>query len=401
MCPPPLGRGYKGVIPSKHQILPGLAEISLVHPSLNRLGGAELYLLRALEALKDAGHKVSLYTLDKTDWRRVSKTFDTWVRPDGEHWLQERPLELEGLHTWLLAATRYLGILHKAKSETRLTINNYGEALPHVAQISIIHSAPLQSRRGNPYRIPQWPLARHLHRAAPKLLGLKTSPLLVTNSHYTLRLLPEELRKQALVLHPPITVAPLNQQKDGRVVAVARITPGKGLQALAALADMLPRVRFTLAGRTGPESARLVSQLQGRHNLELLLNPPRERLLQTLARGSIVLSTQEDEAFGMAVVEGMALGCIPLVCRGGGPWLDVLGGVEGVAGYGYSSLEEAAERIRLILEEEEHRCQLRRNAVERAKEFSLDRFREGIQGLVEEFINQEEWKHPYPQILER
>lgn len=35
------------------------------------------------------------------------------------------------------------------------------------------------------------------------------------------------------------------------------------------------------------------------------------------------------EAFGIAIVEAMSLGCVPVVLRAGGPWHDILGDTQG------------------------------------------------------------------------
>lgn len=46
-------------------------KVIVVHPSLNRLGGAEKACVRMIEALIDAGHEVTLYTVDKTHWAPI------------------------------------------------------------------------------------------------------------------------------------------------------------------------------------------------------------------------------------------------------------------------------------------------------------------------------------------
>lgn len=39
--------------------------VTLIHPSLNRSGGAEKMCLEAIGALKERGYSVALYTLDE------------------------------------------------------------------------------------------------------------------------------------------------------------------------------------------------------------------------------------------------------------------------------------------------------------------------------------------------
>ena len=118
-------------------------------------------------------------------------------------------------------------------------------------------------------------------------------------------------------------------------------------------------------------------------NVEVHINPPRGSLLELMRRSSVLLSTQRDEAFGMAVVEAMGLGCIPVVYRGGGPWTDILEEKDGFTGFSYEDTGEAQERIEQILSDGELRAQMRENSVKRAREFSTEIFEEKIMKIIE------------------
>jgi len=47
--------------------------IALIHDSLNAYGGAERLALAFAKALKEGGHLVDLYVVEKTRWDRVKK----------------------------------------------------------------------------------------------------------------------------------------------------------------------------------------------------------------------------------------------------------------------------------------------------------------------------------------
>ncbi len=96
-----------------------------------------------------------------------------------------------------------------------------------------------------------------------------------------------------------------------------------------------------------------------------------------MAESSVYFSTQPNETFGMAIVEAMSAGCVPIVYRDGGPWHDILGEKENV-GLAYETIEEAAEKVRNVLMNEVLRNRLRVATIERSKEFTVERFREGI-----------------------
>ncbi|MBE0634055.1 glycosyltransferase, partial [Candidatus Bathyarchaeota archaeon] len=114
--------------------------------------------------------------------------------------------------------------------------------------------------------------------------------------------------------------------------------------------------------------------LREMRNIEVYINPPRASLIELMQHSSIMLSTQPDEAFGMAVVEAVSMGCIPVVYRDGGPWTDILEENDGVYGYAYENAVEATERIEEILGDGELRARLRENSIQRSKEFDSAKF---------------------------
>ena len=57
-------------------------EISVVHPSLNKTGGAERYCLEMINTLTNLGHTVNLYTIDKTYWTKLAQNQNLTPEPD-------------------------------------------------------------------------------------------------------------------------------------------------------------------------------------------------------------------------------------------------------------------------------------------------------------------------------
>ena len=76
----------------------------------------------------------------------------------------------------------------------------------------------------------------------------------------------------------------------------------------------------------------------------------------------------------MAIVEALSLGCIPVIYRDGGPWLDIFEEQEDI-GLAYTTTDEAINKIKRILDDEELRNRLRENGVTRAKAFTAKTFR--------------------------
>jgi len=68
----------------------------------------------------------------------------------------------------------------------------------------------------------------------------------------------------------------------------------------------------------------------------------------------------------MSVVETMAAECVPLVPRDGGPWFDILEEKEDGHGFSNESILKAAEKVRMLLENDELRTELSARARRRA-----------------------------------
>lgn len=87
------------------------------------------------------------------------------------------------------------------------------------------------------------------------------------------------------------------------------------------------------------------------------------------------------EHFGIAVVEAMSAGCVPMVFNAGGPREIVTDGVDGVL---YQSLDDLVERAGELLapQHEERRQTMANTAVHRARQFGFEAFRERVRALL-------------------
>ncbi len=113
----------------------------------------------------------------------------------------------------------------------------------------------------------------------------------------------------------------------------------------------------------------------------VLVNLERSRLRQLYAQAKIFWHAagygeceerpELSEHFGMATVEAMSAGCIPVVInKGGQPEI-----VEhGVSGFLWNSLEELKEYTGLLMRDEQLRARMEEAALARAALFSRERF---------------------------
>ena len=340
---------------------------------MNRAGGAERYCLEMLDTLVKNGFRVTLYTIDKTDWEMIQRIHNLSIKARREVYLQSNPLEPDGIISWIRTAIAYTWLLIRASEETDICINNYGEIMPFFAQVSIVHSVPMSSITENNYAIPSWGLLRRVYLRIFRYLDEKHgSNIIITNSRYNA----EKIKDRAVeIIHPPVQLPQITQvEKNGEVLTVSRLKLSKNLRKIAEIASTSPRNRLNLAGKTERGSERLINELRRFKNIEVYTNPRRDTILKLMNECSIYLSTQTNEAFGMAIVEALSLGCIPLIYRDGGPWLDIFEEQEDI-GLAYTNTDEAINKIKQILEDEELRSRLRMNGIKRAKAFTTEIFR--------------------------
>ncbi|MCK4483161.1 glycosyltransferase, partial [Candidatus Bathyarchaeota archaeon] len=102
-----------------------------------------------------------------------------------------------------------------------------------------------------------------------------------------------------------------------------------------------------------------------------------------LLRAKVYLHIMPYDHFGISVVEGMASGCVPVVHRSGGPWLDILDGRQGEYGFSYATAEEAASYVDTLVTDENLRNKIASRAFHRAKKFRRAVFMEKMVDVVE------------------
>ena len=362
---------------------------------MNKSGGAERYCLEMIAALMDNGFSVSLYTIDRTDWEHLEKTHSLMIRSCNEFYLREKKLEPLGLLSWLNTAILYLWLLVRGCEEADICINNYGEVMPFFAQVSVIHSVPMSSISDNSYGIPLWGLIQRIYRCLFNYMDQRYgSKTIITNSKYNMRKINEKPHRLIEIVYPPVDLPRRNTvEKSGEILTVSRIKASKELNKIAEIAAYSPRNRFNVAGKTEIGSERLIRQLRQYKNIKVIANPRRETIIQLMNQCSLYLSTQSNEAFGMAIVEAMSLGCVPLIYRDGGPCFDVFQEKEDV-GLTYENTLEASRKLQLLLRDEELRNKLRENGGVRANFFTATRFRERFLDVVARLEPMEKWDNP-------
>lgn len=156
--------------------------------------------------------------------------------------------------------------------------------------------------------------------------------LLLANSRFTAKAIKEFSEIDAEVLYPPVPSTfflrdslSLDEKSRGNlVVTVSRFGPGKGLEATPYIASLTDKnIRFVMIGVVHDRNVLQsvlgsIKKLGLTDRVKVLTNVSREDVKNILNSAKIYLHTTVREHFGISIVEGMAMGCLPLVHNSGG-----------------------------------------------------------------------------------
>lgn len=376
-------------------------KIIIASPSLNLLGGAQRACLHAINALRKTNCKLVLATIDKTNWALVETIFGETSKPDEELYLFSRMPEMPTVTLKqafvALSYALYLFMI-TTKNKTSLVINMGGEIVGNLGNIVYINAIPLRLMHLFPDTQPkpgiQWKIYSRLYSMLLMLVG-GAAGTIVANSKFSQSVIEKYLGKRALVINPPVTSSRIAlyanwRNRKNTVITISRFRSAKGLEIIPKIASYLKDCEFVLIGivdngseRCLKELSEEIERLQVQDRVHIFKNKAYGFTLAALSTSKVFLHTQRTEAFGMSIVESMAAGCVPIVPRTGGPWLDVLDQKQGKYGYSYGSVQEAAEIIKMLVENEDLRKEVSARARERAMVFDSSVFEREILSVVE------------------
>ncbi len=381
-------------------------KIAVAHHSLNIPGGAERLCLTAIEALRKRGHNITLVTVEKTDWANVHRNFGKTIKPNEEVYATKARVS-KNLSTIPIASTYFLVyvmefLASKSKGRYDLIVNTFGDVVNSIADITYVHF-PLRAALEYS-QVPAFTNKLMWHAVAPvydatiSVLDRFFPGKLLTNSKFMQEVIKKVLRRESLVVYPPVDVGAFSSRqshKSGCLVAtISSYTPKRCLEQVPAIAKHSRSAKFVVIGKTDeyslPVLKRINSQVKTLHvedKVKLLTNVPFSEVLKTLLEARVYLHVMPFDHFGISVVESMASGCVPVVHRSGGPWLDILDSQQGKYGFSYTSPEEAADFIDALVDGEKFRSEVASRAFHRAKRFDKSVFMEKIVEVVETTAN--------------
>ena len=382
-------------------------KVAIIYDFAVNKGGGDFVMLNILEALNNASCEVSLLTSHPKGLQESAEFFGNPI-PNVDICHVRVPSYLR--HPYTIAyvaheATKIEGDAYDAylvSDDIPRSISNQKGVCymhyPHAARFRFkeyIATKYKTTLRGK--------LMWRLHKVFfPRYYLTNGKPenwLLIANSIVTRRHVAETFHvnvEDIALLNPPVAARRINQawrnsplRKEDLVVCVGRFEIEKRftevLQALAYLKKSVD-AKLSLIGFARDERhlIRVIKAYGLEENAELLVNAERETLINRLLKAKAIVHPPPHEPFGIAVIEGMAAGCVPIVRKGfNGPWLEIT--EEGKYGFGFSNPRELAGVMKKVIESYDS---LNVKAiVERALKFDESEFRRKFIEMFENFVS--------------
>jgi glycosyltransferase involved in cell wall biosynthesis len=380
--------------------------VAIIYDFGVNLGGGDFVMLNILEALCNAGHEVFLLTSYPKGLEESAKFFEKLV-PNIDIRFIKVPSYLRHPYTIAYIARKATKVgsdvydAYLVSDDIPICVANQKGICymhyPHAARFNFkeyIATKYKATLRGK--------LAWKIHETLfPRFFLVNRKPekwLLIANSMITRQHATETFHvdvKDVALLNPPVASRVINKmwknyssKKEDLIVCVGRFELEKHftevIHALARLKEKID-VKLSLIGFMYDEKyvLEVIRALRLEKSVELLINAERRTLIDRLLRAKAIIHPAPHEPFGIAVVEGMAAGCVPIVRRGvNGPWLEIT--EEGRCGLGFSDLGELADLMEKVVESYDN---LDVEAVTtRALEFDETEFKRKFIDMFENFL---------------
>lgn len=230
----------------------------------------------------------------------------------------------------------------------------------------------------------------------------------LANSRFTAQWVKKLWGIPAEVLYPPVALSVPETVKEDLVISVGRFDPSfrRNKQQAAqveAFREFAARTggdwKMCMAGASNTPRAHsylaVVKRAAEGAPIEFLVNSNRESLGRVLASAKIFWHTQglssddskypwEAEHFGIATVEAMRAGCVPVVIASGGQREIV---EDGVSGFLCKNIDELVEKSITVASDDTLRSRISGQAKQRSMAFTREAFEHRIGQIVSEYAS--------------
>ncbi len=340
-------------------------KVGLVHGSLARIGGGEKVAIGFLEAMNNMGIVPTLFSGDeKLNADIIKKIFG-------------KKLEFEHVKVGTVRLRSFMGLYRNTvprlfttkMSGFDLAVDTSGLNIAPIIKprkmIRYVHNPIMHrlrevERKGafwSAYRLPYEIVSRRIPENC----------ILLANSKFTSNRIKEEWGRESSVLYPPVELKRPGD-KEEQVLSVGRFSFEKRYEEVVRLAEAMPAMKFIICGALYDRAyyEKIATLAASRENILLKPDVPDAELGLLLAKSRFFLHAMRNEDFGIALVEAMSCGCIPVVHRSGGP--EEIIGDEALT---FNEIGEVPSIISSVAGREE---KISAMMVQKASEFSYENF---------------------------
>ncbi|MDG6222374.1 MAG: glycosyltransferase [Candidatus Bathyarchaeota archaeon] len=367
--------------------------VGVFQPTFNVYGGGEFVAASIANTLAKNGHEVILFTNEKINQTETKNFLGQRLHSSIKNLVPPSPIQPKTLMDFY--ANFFRSFILKLKTD--IWVDVYSCCLFPWTNISYIHFPFLNSDNYKP-NFPYLKRPFILQTGAlpyvffEKNLFTSNGKLVIANSKFTADEIEKNSGTASTVLYPPIHSCFFNdkktkiskKQEKNLVVTVSRFDPAKGLEIIPYIASLTDdNIHFAIIGRLHHKKTllslqKLIKKLGLSNRVKLYPNISRSELKKILETAKIYLHTKKGEHFGISIVEGMAMGCVPVVHASGGTKEFVPDHLR------YQTLFEAAEIItREVLDWSPQKTM---ESIKTAEKFNEENFADNFLKLFNKYI---------------
>ncbi|MCR3906937.1 MAG: glycosyltransferase [Tenericutes bacterium] len=307
--------------------------VGVFQPTFNVYGGGEFVAASIANTLAKNGHEVILFTNEKINQTETKNFLGQRLHSSIKNIVPPSHIQPKTLLDFY--ANFFRSFILKLKTD--IWVDVYSCCFFPWTNISYIHYPFLNSdnyKQHFPYlkrpfvvqtgALPYVFFEKNLFNSNGKLV--------IANSIFTADEIKKNSGTESTVLYPPINSCFFNdeqskitkKQKMNLVVTVSRFDPAKGLEVIPNIALMTDdNIHFAIIGRLHHKKTllslqKIIKNYGLTNRVKLYPNISRSELKTILETAKIYLHTKIGEHFGISIVEGMAMGCVPIVHASGG-----------------------------------------------------------------------------------
>jgi alpha-1,2-mannosyltransferase len=208
---------------------------------------------------------------------------------------------------------------------------------------------------------------------------------IITNSNYTKNLIRKAWGIESTVIPPPCPqyTFPISKEKKQDVIcSLGRFTPEKDYEVILNVARRLSDKKFELVGSVTSDKIGYLNSLikSAPENVKFHINASVEEKLEVLTRAKVLLHSFIGEHFGIALVEAMSAGILPVTHDSGAAKEDNLVPNE----YRYNDINGAVKATIDALDK--WNLSTAQNLRESARRFSPEDFRSNIKKFITAWV---------------